>query len=163
LGSVALASAVGPWGLLLAPGAVAVGGGVFLATRSRRRSKRGRSSERGVFGGARSGAGSRPVGRVGGARLGGGGRRSSGGGRGGVARTHGGARPAAARWVGLGARPAPTSRSAPWGRGGAPRPGAGGRAVVAPPLRLRPAAGAGGRVPGGGAGVPGGGGASRRV
>src|SRR5690606_32151783 len=73
LGSVALASAVGPWGLLLAPGAVAVGGGVFLATRSRRRSKRGRSSERGVFGGARSGAGSRPVGRVGGARLGGGG------------------------------------------------------------------------------------------
>src|SRR5690606_11325658 len=56
LGSVALASAVGPWGLLLAPGAVAVGGGVFLATRGRKRSKRGRSSERGVFGGARSGA-----------------------------------------------------------------------------------------------------------
>src|SRR5690606_16395866 len=162
LGSVALASAVGPWGLLLAPGAVAVGGGVFLATRGRRRSKRGRSSER-AFGGARSGAGARPVGRVGGARLGGGGRRSSGGGRGGVSPTHGGGRPAAARSVGLGARPAPTSRTAPWSRGGAPRPGAGGRAVVAPPLRLRPAAGAGGRVPGGGAGVPGGGGASRRV
>ena len=47
LSSVALASAVGPWGLLLAPGAVAVGGGVFLATRGRKRSKRGRSSERG--------------------------------------------------------------------------------------------------------------------
>lgn len=164
LGSVALASAVGPWGLLLAPGAVAVGGGVFLATRGRKRSKRGRSSERGVFGGARSGAGARPVGRVGGARLGGGGRRSSGGGRGRVSPTHGGSRPAAARSVGLGARPAPTSRTAPWARGGTPRPGAGGRAVVAPPLRLRPAAGAGGRVPGGGAGVrPGGGGASRRV
>jgi len=151
LSSVALASAVGPWGLLLAPGAVAVGGGVFLATRVRKRSKRGRSSER-AFGGARSGAGARPVGRVGGARLGGGGRRSSGGGRGGVSPTHGGGRPAAARSVGLGARPAPTSRTAPWARGGTPRPGAGGRAVVAPPLRLRPAAGAGGRVPGGGAG-----------
>src|SRR5690606_35161200 len=51
-----------------------------------------------------------------------------------------------------------------WARGGTPRPGAGGRAVVAPPLRLRPAAGAGGRAPGGVAGVrPGGGGASRRV
>src|SRR5690606_16099269 len=137
LSSVALASAVGPWGLLLAPGAVAVGGGVFLATRVRKRSKRGRSSERGVVGGARSGA-----------RLGGGGRRSSGGGRGGVSPTHGGGRPAAARSVGLGARPAPTSRTAPWARGGTPRPGAGGRAVVAPPLRLRPAAGAGGRVPG---------------
>ena len=46
-----------------------MGGGVFLATRVRKRSKRGRSSER-AFGGARSGAGARPVGRVGGARLG---------------------------------------------------------------------------------------------
>src|SRR5690606_23391259 len=82
-------------------------------------------------GGARSGAGARPVGRVGGAWLGGGGRRSSGGGRGGVSPTHGGGRPAAARSVGLGARPAPTSRTAPWARGGPPRPGAGGRQVVA--------------------------------
>lgn len=140
LGSVALASVVGPWGLLAAPGAVVAGGGAYVAWRLRGRRRRGwagGSRPRGGAGGRSAGA--RPAGGL----------FPAGGRSGGRAAGRSGGRPAgAARSAGV--RPAPTSRSAPWARGSAAgaRPGGGGRPAGggAPRLGARPA---GGRPTGG--------------